>query len=421
MFFDDEGKPFRMVGFTADITARKLVEEELRWNEALLAQAQHVSSTGGFFWRPTTGEITWSEEVYRIFEVEASAAITPELIFTRLHPEDHEAFTEVLTRRAAEGGDFVFEHRLLLPDGRVKYLHSVAQATQGENGQLLYVAAVQDVTDRRHSEEALGRARSELARASRVTSLGALAASIAHEVNQPLSGIVTNASTCLRMLAADPPNLEGVRKTVERTIRDGHRASDVIIRLRSLFSNKDVAMETLDLNRLVTEVVALTRMELQRGKVVVKYELSERLPTITGDRIQLQQVILNLVLNAIDSMGKVSERERQMILRTQTETDGNVRLTVQDSGIGLHGSEANRLFEAFYTTKEEGMGIGLSVSRSIIESHNGRIWASANDGPGTSFAISIPSIKTETPSPAFAAERSINFEEPKLRTRKGKL
>ena len=225
---------------------------------------------------------------------------------------------------------------------------------------------------------------------ARVTSLGALTASIAHEVNQPLSGIITNASTCLRMLDAEPPNVDGARETARRTIRDGHRASDVIKRLRALFSKRDAAAESVDLNEATREVIALSLSELQRGGVILRTELSHDLPAVLGDRVQLQQVILNLLLNASDAMGGVEDRPRELVIRTGQDEGDGVRLSVQDAGVGFDPQDVGRLFEAFYTTKSGGMGIGLSVSRSIIESHHGRLWAAPNDGPGATLSFSIP-------------------------------
>jgi len=362
----------------------------LKRSEEFLAQAQHVSSTGSFSWRPSTDEIKWSEEVYRIFELDPAVPVTLELILTRLHPEDIPSFQEKLIRQRCDGGDFDHEYRLLLPDNSIKYLQVVAHATRDQNSQLEYIAAVQDVTERRLSEEALGKIRSELARVARVTSLGALTASIAHEVNQPLSGIITNAGTCLRMLAADPPNVDGARETARRTIRDANRAAEVITRLRALFSKKHTPTESVDLNEATQEVMALSLSELQRGRVILRLELADDLPLVTGDRVQLQQVILNLVLNASEAMSGVNDRPRQLVIRTELDEDDRVRLTVKDVGGGIDPQSAERLFEAFYTTKNGGMGIGLSVSRSIIEGHHGHLWAVPNDGPGASFLLSIP-------------------------------
>jgi len=217
-----------------------------------------------------------------------------------------------------------------------------------------------------------------------------LTASIAHEVNQPLAGIITNAGTCLRMLAADPPNVDGARETARRTIRDGHRASDVVTRLRALFAKKDANTESVDLNEATREVIALSLSELQRNGVVLRPELAEDLPLVTGDRVQLQQVILNLLRNASEAMSTVDDRPRQLLIRTERDEGDRVRLTVQDAGVGFEPQAADRLFDAFYTTKNDGMGIGLSVSRSIIESHHGRLWATLNDGPGATFSFSLP-------------------------------
>jgi PAS domain S-box-containing protein len=363
----------------------------LRRNEALLTQAQRLSSTCSLSWRGANEEMTWSEEASRIFELDQIAPVTNELFRSRVHPEDFPFLREMIDRaRGGDGIDFEYEHRLVMPDHRVKYVSMACEGIRGQDGQLEYIAAVQDVTQRRLSEEALAKARSELARVARITSLGALTASIAHEVNQPLSGIITNASTCLRMLAADPPNFDGARETARRTIRDGNRASEIITRLRALFVKKDTATETVDLNEATREVIALLRSELQRSQVILRAELRDDLPHITGDRVQLQQVILNLLRNASDAMGAIDDRPRRLVIRTALDEDDRVRLTVQDAGVGFDAQAVDRIFEAFYTTKNDGMGIGLSVSRSIIESHHGRLWAEPNDGPGATFSFSIP-------------------------------
>ena len=261
----------------------------------------------------------------------------------------------------------------------------------------MFIGALQDVTESKVAEEALNRARSELAHVARVTTLSTLTASIAHEVNQPLSGIITNAGTCLRMLDANPPNVDGARETARRTIRDGNRASEVITRLRALFSKKEFTLEPLDLNEATREVVALSLSELQRNRVIVQSELADDLPPITGDRVQLQQVILNLLRNASDAMVGVDDRPRQLLIRTERDDGDRVRLTVRDAGAGFDRQSMAKLFDAFYTTKSDGMGIGLSVSRSIIERHHGRLWAEPNDGPGATFSFSIPAIQRAGP------------------------
>jgi signal transduction histidine kinase len=384
-----------------DITARKQAEaakdlrseEELRRSEAFLAEGQRLSSTGSFSWKVATDEITWSEQLYRIYEVQIGVPVTLDAIRARVHPEDL-TLLENMFEQAREGtNDLEWQYRLLMPDRSITYLHAVAHATRDQDGQLEYIAAVQDVTGRRMSEEALATARSKLANVARVTSLGVLTASIAHEVNQPLSGIITNAGTCLRMLDANPPNLEGARETARRTIRDGVRASDVVTRLRALFSRDEYRLEPLDLNEVTREVIALTLSDLQRNRVVLQSELAEDLPTITGDRIQLQQVILNLMRNASDAMAEVHDRPRQLLIRTEREDVDRVRVSVRDAGVGVAPQNMTKLLDAFYTTKPDGMGVGLSISRSIIERHHGRLWAEENDGPGTTFSFSIPVVQ----------------------------
>ena len=253
--------------------------------------------------------------------------------------------------------------------GAVKHVRGVAHVVEHVAGHPLFVGALQDVTESKLAEEALDRARSELAHVARVTAVSAFTASIAHEVNQPLSGIITNAGTCLRMLAANPPDVDGARETAKRTLRDGNRAADVITRLRALFSKREFTLESLDINEVTQEVVALSMSELQRNRMVLRSEFASGLPPVTGDRIQLQQVILNLLRNASDAMMSVHDRPRQLVIGTEREAADRVRLAVRDVGVGLDAQSMNKLFDAFYTTKTDGMGIGLSVSRSIIERH----------------------------------------------------
>jgi signal transduction histidine kinase len=272
----------------------------------------------------------------------------------------------------------------------VKHVRGVAHVTEQVEGRPMFVGALQDVTESKVAEEALDRARSELAHVARVTTLSALTASIAHEVNQPLSGIITNAGTCLRMLDADPPNIDGARETARRTIRDGKRAAEVIARLRAMFSKKEFALEPLDLTEATREVIALSSSDLQRNRVILQPQLADDLPPVTGDRIQLQQVILNLLLNAVEAMSQVTDRPRELTIRTEREEGDRVRVIVRDTGVGVDPQSTDNLFDAFYTTKKGGMGIGLSVSRSIVERHHGRLWVEPTDGPGATFAFTVP-------------------------------
>jgi len=257
------------------------------------------------------------------------------------------------------------------------------------NDRTMFTGFIRDVTEKKRAEEALRELQAELARMMRVMTIGQLTASIAHEVSQPLSGIITNASTCLRMLNNDPPNVDGARETAQRTIRDGNRASDVITRLRTLFSKKQINFEPVDLNEAAREVLALLLGELQKDGVLLQQHFAEDLPSVMGDRVQLQQVILNLLRNASDAMSTLHSGPKQLLITTVADGD-LVRVSVQDSGVGFDPQMANRLFESFFTTKQEGMGIGLSVSRSIVEAHHGRMWATRNDDAGSTFAFAIP-------------------------------
>jgi PAS domain S-box-containing protein len=387
---DSDGRILRWCSLLTDIDERKRAEDGLKRSEAFLAEGQRLSRVGSFSWSVETGEITWSEELYRIFEFDRDVRVTLELIGSRVHPEDIPLLNDMIARARGTGSDFEYEHRLLMPNHSVKYLHLVGHGRRDRHGQLVYIGAAQDVTEHRLSEETLGKARAELAHMARVTSLGALTASIAHEVNQPLSGIVTNAGTCLRMLAMEPPNVDGARETARRTIRDGNRASDVITRLRALFSKKDTIAEQVDLNDATREVMALSLIELQRNRVILRSELAGDLLLVTGDRVQLQQVILNLLRNASEAMNTVHDRPRELLIRTERDQDDRALLSVKDAGVGFDPQSMDKIFQAFYTTKNDGMGIGLSVSRSIIEQHQGRLWATINDGPGATFSFSIP-------------------------------
>lgn len=387
---DESGNILKWYGTNADIHDRKRAEEQLRRSEAFLTEGQKLSRIGNFSWLAATDDIKWSDQLYRIFEFELGVPVTFELIGSRVHPDDLPVLYDMIGKAQRGVSDFEYEHRLLMPDRSIKYLHLIGHGTRDREGRQEYIGAVQDVTQRRLSEQALGKARSELANMARVTSLGVLTASIAHEVNQPLSGIITNASTCLRMLSADPPNVDGARETARRAIRDSNRASDVVTRLRTLYSKKDLSPESMDLNEATREVTSLSLSELQSKRVILRHELGDDLPPVIGDRVQLQQVILNLLRNASDAMSGVDDRPRELLIRTECDEGDRVRLSVKDAGIGFTPQAADKLFEAFFTTKSDGMGIGLSISRSIIEAHRGRLWATANDGPGATFAFSIP-------------------------------
>jgi PAS domain S-box-containing protein len=386
---DPQGHVARWYVLLTDIDEGKRAEAQVEQAYLRLAEAQRLSKTGSFITDLVADDHNWSEEAFRIFEWDPSTKVTVQMIRDKVHPEDLPSFDATIAR-GMTGTDVDFVFRIVTSRGAVKHVRGLARVMAQKGDHPLFIGALQDVTESKVAEEALNKARSELAEVARITTLNALTASIAHEVNQPLSGIVTNANTCLRMLSAHPPNVDGARETARRTLRDGNRAADVITRLRALFSKKEFTLEPLDLNEAAREVIALSMSDLQRNRVVLRSELAADLPPVLGDRVQLQQVTLNLLRNASDAMDGIDDRARQLLIRTQREGADRVRLSVQDAGIGVNPEDFDRLFEAFYTTKSGGMGIGLSVSRSIIERHQGRLWVEPNDGPGTTFSFSIP-------------------------------
>jgi signal transduction histidine kinase len=382
----------------ASIAIERLQSEaELRRREYYLAAGERVSLTGSFAWQLSTDQITCSAQLLRIFELEECPAVSMEAIRKRIHPDDR-GLLEASTPGVPGGYDnSEYEMRLVMPDGRIKYVRACSQILYDQHGQLECIGAVQDVTRRRLAEDALDKVRSDLAHLARTLSLGTLTASIAHEVNQPLMGIVANSSTCVRMLGADPPNVAGALKVARRNIRDSKRAAEVISRLRALFSRNTTRSPDVDLNEAAAEVITLLASDLQRNRVVVQTELAADLPNVTADRVQLQQVILNLLRNASDSMSNIHDRQRLAVVRTLRAGDQHVRLTVQDVGVGFDPDDADAIFQAFYTTKSTGMGIGLSVSRTIIESHDGRLWAE-RDASGTTFGFEIPVMPRQPPT-----------------------
>jgi PAS domain S-box-containing protein len=385
-----------------DIDDRKRADAELRRAYDSFADAQRLSHTGSFITDLVGDDHNWSEEAYRIFDFPPESKVSVQRIRDIIHPDDLPSFESVIAR-GMTGENVTFAFRIVTAGRAVKHVRGVAHVVERVAGRPMFVGALQDVTESKLAEEALNEARTELAHVSRVTTLSALTASIAHEVNQPLSGIIVNAGTCLRMLDANPPNLDGARETIRRAIRDAERASNVIGRLRALFSKGEFTAEPVDLNEATQEVIALSLSDLQRNRVVLETQFANDLPTVTGDRIQLQQVVLNLLRNAADAMVDVHDRPRRLSIKTEREDAQHVRVTVRDSGVGLPSQGPDSLFDAFSTTKSGGMGIGLFVSRSIVERHRGRLWAEPNDGGlGATFTFSLPQMPNPSSPPVPA-------------------
>jgi predicted ATPase/signal transduction histidine kinase len=364
---------------------------ELRRSEALLAEAQRLSLTGSFAWRLATDEITWSQETYRLYEIEPTMRVTIELIATRIHPEDIPLLHEMIDRARSTGSDMDYEYRLQMPDKSVKYMHLVARATRDKDGQLEYIGAVQDVTERWLAQEALNKTQSELARVARLTTMGELAASIAHEINQPLAGLVMSADAGLRWLNRQQPELDEARAAFSRIASDGKRAGDVIKGLRSLARKSGPELAMFDIDDAIRQVLTLTGGTLRQQNVAVQADLFAAGRPVLGDRVQVQQVLLNLVMNGIEAMTTITDRLKALTIASGLSSDGAVLVSVTDTGTGLDAAIADRIFDALFTTKSEGMGMGLSICRSIVEAHGGHLWVSPNQPYGSVFQFTLPS------------------------------
>ncbi|MDW9594967.1 AAA family ATPase [Sinorhizobium meliloti] len=373
---------------------------ELQRSEAWLREAQRLSRTGSFYWHDDLDALECSEEIYRIFELPPGLAVTIGVIRTRIHPADQKMFEELVETARQSGADIDRQFRLQFDGGLVKDVRLVTRSGVDHAGKRRHLGSLQDVTEMQHAQDTLSNVRSELAHVSRTATLGVLTASIAHEISQPLLGIVANAEACQIMLESTPPNIEGAVRTAQRCLRDGYRAAETIKRLRSLFGSKNATIEPLNVNEIVREVLNLAANELQMNEVIVQTDFTHGLPLAAGDRVQVQQVVLNLLLNAVDAMRTTSGTPKTVHIRTRTSGPNDIRVDVSDCGIGFDPALAEKLFEAFYTTKVNGMGVGLSVSQAIIESLEGRLWASRNEKQGATFSFTLQRASEQPPSPA---------------------
>jgi NO-binding membrane sensor protein with MHYT domain/nitrogen-specific signal transduction histidine kinase len=367
----------------------ELQEEKLQRSEAYLAEAQRLSHTGSFGWRPSTGEIFWSEETFRIFEYDRTTIPTWELVLQRVHPEEAALAKQTIERASQDGKDFEHEYRLVIPEGPIKHVNVVAHALNDESDGIEFVGAVMDVSDRKRAEEALRQAQADLAHVNRATTMGELTASLAHEVNQPIAAAVTNANTCLRWLTRDHPDVEEARAAAMRILKDGTRAADIVSRIRLLFKKGEPQWELVDVNEVILEMIVLLRGEATRYSISVRAELATDLPQITGDRVQFQQVLMNLMINGIDAMKDV-DGTRELSIKSQQAENEQLLVSVCDTGVGLPPQQADQIFNAFFTTKPHGTGMGLRISRSIVESHGGRLWSADNSPRGASFCFTLP-------------------------------
>jgi PAS domain S-box-containing protein len=366
---------------------------ELRRSETYLTEAQRLSRTGSFGWNAGSGETFWSEESFRIFGYDRTLSPTFEMVLQRIHPDDLAFVQRTIDRASSDGSDIDFEHRLLLPDGSVRNIHIVAHAVRDEAGQLEFNGALMDITAAKRAEEELHKSQAELARVTRVTTLGELAASIAHEVNQPMASIVAYSQAALRFLGRATPDLDETRMALEGIVSEGRRAGEVVESIRAMFKNVDQEKASIDITRLVRDMLALMLSELQANRVSLQIELVGDLPNVIGNRVQLQQVILNLIRNAIEAMNSVTDRARVLRIRSELSEPDSVLVSVEDSGTGIDAKDTDRVFDSFFTTKPQGTGMGLSICRSIIEGHEGRLWASPGIDHGAVFNVLLPAGK----------------------------
>lgn len=376
---------------TNELLAR---EDALRRSEAFLAGTQRISKTGSFSFKSPGGEMYWSDEAARIYGYPLDVAPTMERILAHTAPEDRHVVQAAIDQSLRCEGPVELRHRLLLPDGQLKYVHVLSHPRQNKDGECEYLGALTDVTAAVLAEQALHRSQVQLAHATRVTMLGELAASIAHEVNQPLAAISTNGEACLRWLNRPQPELDEARATVTSILEASARATGVIKRIRALARRSDPQYAELDLRSVAEESVDLVRRELNNHHVALMLGLAPDLPPVYGDRVQLQQVFINLLMNAIQAMAACQPGQAVLTVQTQRNADGALQVSVSDSGPGIPPADVPRLFEAFYSTKEDGMGMGLPICRSIIENHGGRIWAqpAAQDIPvaGATIIFTLP-------------------------------
>jgi PAS domain S-box-containing protein len=375
----------RVAERTSQLTA---VNEELRRSERYLAEAQRLTHTGSWAWRVAGGDaLHVSEEWYRIYGFDPEEGMSAwEKRLQRLHPEDRAKWQRAVDRAIREKSDYEVEVRVLLPGGMVKNIHIVGHPVLNASGDVVqFVGTSMDISASKRAEEA----QADLAHVSRVTTMGELTASLAHEMKQPIAAAAINASTCLRWLEGDTPNIEEARAAAMRISKDAKRAGEIISRIGLFFKKGMSERELVDVNEVIREMIVILRSEAMRYSISLRTELAGDLPQVMGDHVQLQQVLMNLMINGIEAMKDV-DGTRELAIRSQRAENEQVLVSVSDIGVGLPPHQTDQIFNAFFTTKPQGTGMGLRISRSIIESHGGRLWAADNSPRGASFQFTLP-------------------------------
>ncbi len=384
-----------------DVTERMRSQEALRRSESYLAEAQKLTHMGSWVWEVAERRaLHLSEEWYRVYGFDPNEGIPDwNKPVQRMHPDDRARWQQVFDRAISEKLDYEAEYRILLPDGAIRHIRSVGHPVLNGSGDLVqFVGSSTDITERKQAEEALRRAQADLAHINRVSMMGELAASLAHELKQPIAAALTDAKTCMRWLRRDTPDVAEGCEAALRMINDATRAAEVIDRVRSLYRRDTSDRELLDVNEIIREMIILLHDKADRNSISIRTELDSGLPLVTADHVQLQQVLMNLLLNGVEAM---KDANGELSVTSKKTDDGQLLVSVSDSGIGLPIGEGDRIFEAFFTTKAQGTGMGLSISRRIIESHGGHLWACANTGSGATFQFTLPTDAAQS-SPSAA-------------------
>jgi PAS domain S-box-containing protein len=393
----DDGRVIKWYGTNTDIEELKRVEGALKRSEAYLAEAQRLTHTGSCAIDGTTREILyWSDEMFRLFSFEPQGLPTWDQWVQRIHPQDRDKFQMAGDRTFLDKVHCDVEFRTVTPDGAVKQIHGIGHPVLSPSGELVQVVGTMvDVTERRRADEARERLRqleADLAQMNRVSTIGELTASLAHEIKQPIGAAVTNAEVCVRLLDRPQPDIGEAREAALEMVKDARRAADIIDRVRSLHQKGSSELETIEVNEVIGEMVVMLQNEANRHSVTVRADLGEGLPAVKANRVQLQQVLLNLMLNGIEA---ILDTSGELNIKSQLVEDGELLISVVDTGVGLPTENADRIFNPFFTTKYKGTGLGLAISRSIVESHGGRIWATPNSGPGATFCFTLPGRGTQ--------------------------